>query len=317
MKKLLNVKLIAFIFIVLSSLLIPTKVTANFKYEVILETGSQVLEVEYYNPSLWNDTISVNATPSDWFKGNSNIVGAQSKYTNIWKIQINFEISSNIFKQLFFKWYDIPYIEVLQKNGYDADYINILYPGEFDAGYVYNRYWAFRNQPFNDFPYDIVKDSIVFLNLTDFNKSLTNYNDFAPIVNNDTLIQSLGVHLPILTSDEFAWQYLINSPIIPVPVSDYLREMIDILNCENITVEDNQITFHKMGNEPYNVKITFSDLGRIDTISIYDSEGELIYKIVSFYPKILFFIILGFSSVILVGLLVVYMIKRKKKRKIL
>ena len=201
MKKIKKKKLLVFFsFVILTLSLVPTGITASNGYDVVLETGSQVLEVEYFNPLLWDNIISTNFTPSDWFEGNSDCVGAQSKYTNLWKHGFN-EITHTIFNTLFFSWYNIPYLDVLKQNGYDYDYIDINYPDTYDIVQVYNRYWAFRNQPFNDFPYDRIKESIVFLNLTDISKSLTNYNNFALVVNNDSVIQALDVNLPIINMD--------------------------------------------------------------------------------------------------------------------
>ncbi len=52
--------------------------------------------------------------------------------------------------------------------------------------------------------------------------------------------------------------------------------------------------------------------GLIDHIIVKNSEGYIFYKITSFYPKTIFYIILGIIAVFVLGIVVVLIIKKYK-----
>ena len=285
------------------------------QYEVRLESGAQVLEIKSFNPNLWESVISANSSPVEWYDGRSNITGAQSKFTDVFKLHVT-EVTSSIFKSLYFQWFDVPYLDILEVYGYDYKYIDTNYDDEYEVIFTYRQYWDFQNQPFNQFPHTNQKESICFLNISQFHRSLINFNQFASIVNNDTNIQALGFSLPILTTDELIWQYINDFQILPTDVLGYLQDLVISLACENITISENHLTFYRIGNEQYKAHYYFNKYGKIENILIQNSVGDLIFEIVSFYPRIPLLIITG----VCIGISVVFIIflkwKINKTRKI-
>lgn len=301
-----------FIFYFNSSSIIIVGATDS-QYELRLESGAQILEIKSFDSNLWDNVISTNSSPVKWYDGQSNIIGAQSKFTDVFKLQVT-EVTSSIFKSLYFHWFDVPYVDILEDYGYDYEYIDIHFDDEYEVIFTYRQYWEFQNQPFNQFPHSNQKESICFLNVSQLHKSMINFNQFASIVNNDTNIQALGISLPILTTDELLWQYINDFQIIPRDIEEYLRDIVLTLACENITINKNHLTFYREGIEPYNAHFYFTEFGKVENVIIQNSDGDLIFEIVSFYPKIHFLIITGICIGIFVVLIIFY---RMRKRRVL
>ena len=145
---------------------------------------------------------------------------------------------------------------------------------------------------------------------------MLNFNQFASIINNDTTMQVLGLSLPILTSDDLIWQYFNDFQLIPEDSYGYIQDLVLTLACENITSDKNHLTLHKKGIELYTAEFSFNKFGKVEEVIIRNSEGDLIFKIISFYPKFPFLIITGISIGSFVILFIVVKWRRNKTREL-
>ncbi|NVM19728.1 MAG: hypothetical protein HWN80_18650 [Candidatus Lokiarchaeota archaeon] len=137
----------------------------------------------------------------------------------------------------------------------------------------------------------------------DFQSILSDYNDFAAVVNNDTALQAINFSVPILSGDDFLWHFILDRYVMVNPINNYLTEVINMLECENVSVHENKITFMRFGEKAYNVEFTYNSRGSLDTIIVKDNNSNLIYKITSTNPKFVVFIIIGICSVATLGLI--------------
>jgi len=303
---------IIFFIIVAFSLVsgIPELIHADSSYYNSLETGSQILEIKYINLPLWKETINYSSDPSDWFPGTSNQTGASSKKTFV-GTDYNDLNTYGIFFQFFYTWFDINHI-TLSQNGYGPSYINENYTKYYHVwGYDYQTYY-FSSQPLGQ-NLDYYDNFFTFRQPSDFSTVLDDYNNFTTIVNNDLAMQNLNFSLPTVTGDEFLWKYFLNGLVIAKPISNYLLELVDALDCQNATVQSETLIIYRKGIGNYRLEIKFNEQGFMDSLNIKTANNELIYNISSWYPKDVALIIGGIIIGGLIGLLSLS-IYRKRKR---
>ena len=282
----------------------------NSEYYLSLELGSKYTEVTYYNPTLWSETISNNSNPSEWFLGTSNCTGASSKIM-IRNTGINDMNTYGVFFQFFYKWIDVS-VSGLRQNGYDSSYLNENYPYYYNVWeYEYQRYY------FSDQAHLYRDDDnfFIFRNPSNLSMIFKNYNNFSTTVNSDPTMQSLNISLPVVSGDDFLWHYLINELIIASPINSYLTDLIDSLECQNVTIYNNILLLERKGINSYIVQVEFNDHGLMDSLRIKNLEGDKLYELTSWYPKDVSITIFIFIGVGLILLIAWSLYLRRKKEK--
>ncbi len=284
--------------------------SANTNYTIALEKGTQILEVKKYDEQTWQNTVSINSTPSNWFGGEANKIGAKSKITlfDWWGNEIlAFTLFRNFISQYIFS--------NVSNYGYNYSYLHNNYPDSYRVwGYNYH-YWAFTTKEFNYNPDKPFENLFFPENTQDFSPMLEDYNDFAGKINNDTTLQLLGYSFPILSGDDLLWQFIVGRFAIGTPVNDYLTTFTDTIGDENVTIQDNTLVLQRGREKNYNVEVTYNTQGLIDKFVVKNSEGYIFYEITSFYPKTIFYVILGLLAIFGLGIVVLVIVKKIKINK--
>ena len=180
-------------------------------------------------------------------------------------------------------------------------------------GYDYQTYY-FSSQPLGQ-NLDYYDNFFTFRQPSDFSTALDAYNNFTNVVNNDPVIQNLNYSLPTITGDEFLWNYFLNGLIIAKPINNYLLELVDALDCQNVTVQSETLIIYRKGIENYRLEIRFNEQGLMDSLNIKTANDELIYQISSWYPKDVASIIGGIIIGGLIGLLSLSIYRKRRRMK--
>ncbi|KKN19655.1 hypothetical protein LCGC14_0943570 [marine sediment metagenome] len=287
---------------------------ANSNFTNGLEVGTQVWEVKHYDEMAWQNTVNSSLNPKHWLGGEADKVGAKSKLT-FESISNNDFMSSVIFKEFIYLNETLSIFPIVKENGYGEDFIN-------DLNHTYYFVW---NYGFHDWVFTTgefiyqssfeAEFSIILKDPHDFKQILEHYNDYASRVNNDTTLQSLNISFPLLNGDELLWQFALRRFLVAIPTNNYLITLKDALNCTNASVEGNTLIFQREGETNYSVEVTYNSQGLSETFVVKNSEGSVIYKITSFYPKTLFFLILGIIGLCVLGIVILVIVKKIKLKK--
>ncbi|NVM19903.1 MAG: hypothetical protein HWN80_19540, partial [Candidatus Lokiarchaeota archaeon] len=116
-------------------------------------------------------------------------------------------------------------------------------------------------------------------------------------------LQAINFSVPTLSGDDFLWHFILDRFIMVNPINIYLTEVMTVLECENVTVHENKITFMRFGEKAYNVEFTYSSQGLLDTLIVKDNNSNLIYKITSSNLKFVVYIIIGICFGAILGLI--------------
>ena len=87
------------------------------------------------------------------------------------------------------------------------------------------------------------------------------------------------------------------------PINNYLTEVINVLECENVSVHENKITFMRFGEKAYVMEFTYNSQGSLDTVIVKNNNSNLIYKITSTNLKFVVYIVIGICSGAILGLI--------------
>jgi len=316
---------LSLLLIILFIIILPTFSSAfpGSTYSLSLRAGSQVYEVIYYDDNLWKSTVNPLSNPSDLFDGEANITGAKSKLVPL--TTGGNELSEfGVFIQFFFQWFNIPYNSLLKPNGYDNEYITERYRSYYLSWDFEFGYWNFTTQPFktnSDFfrinPGPPPKRVFILQDPSLFSRMLLDYNDFATVVNNDTVIQAANYSLPLVNGEDILWELIKYRLVVASPINSYLNQIISSLNCTNANVQGNSITLRRYGGEIFDVEIIFNSLGIMDTIQMRNAEGVLFYHIVSSYPRNEVYILFGVFCGMIFGLIGIHFyVKNRRKKEI-
>jgi len=278
-------------------------VSSNSNYTLSLEKGSQIFEVVYYDEETWKDTINITLNPTDWFGGESDTIGAKSK-TTVLGVTYGGSGTYAPFIKLFFSWFNIN-TSILWQYGYGQYYFSSYYPNVYNYWNSKLTSWPFGTEPFDNYSNCRIHDpsSFLFYEPLDFQSILYDYNDFAAVVNNDTALQAINISMPILSGDDFLWHFILDRFVMVNPINNYLTEVINALECENVRVHENKITFMRFGEKAYIMEFTYNSEGSLDIVIVKNSESNLIYKITSTNLKFVVYIIIGISSGAILGLI--------------
>ncbi len=289
-------------------------VQAQINYKPTLEMGTQILEVKRYNEQIWKNTVNINSSPIDWFGGEANKVGAKSKNT-LFELGYGGASTTAIFAYFVIPRNVIDIYNLLWEYGYDQSYIENNYNRNYiDWGYSFSN-WRFTIKEFNDIPDILHSHSIILQFPQNLSTALKDYNNFTAIINNDTNLQSLGYSFPILSGDDLLWQFFTRRFAVASPISEYLTTLTNTLECENTTNRGNTLIFQRHGVKNYTVEVTYSTKGIIDYVVVKNSEGYIFYEITSFYPKIIFYVIVGILAIFILGVATLVIVKKIKLQK--
>jgi hypothetical protein len=278
-------------------------VLSNSNYTLSLERGSQIFEVMYYDEEAWKDIVNATSDPTDWFGGESDTIGSKSK-TTVLGVGYGGSTTSGVFIKLFFSWFDVS-TSILEQYGYNQSYFSNHYPNQYNQWYPQLTSWPFGTEPFDNYSNYIIHSisSFLFQEPLDFQSILYDYNDFAAVVNNDTALQATNFSMPILNGDDFLWNFILDRYVMVNPINNYLTEAINALECENVSVQENKITFMRFGEKTYIMEFAYNSRGSLDTVIVKNNDNNLIYKITSTNLKFVVYIIIGISVSAILGLI--------------
>ncbi len=276
-------------------------VSANSNYTLPLEKGSQIYEVIYYDEEAWKDTINVTSNPTDWFGGESDMIGAKSKATLL-GVHGGGSSTLGMFGRLFFSWFEVNR-SILWQYGYYQSYIDNNYPNIYNQWRPFLALWPFGTEPFDNYSNYFLSQHSLFREPLDFQSILYDYNDFAAVVNNDTAFQAINFSMPILSGDDFLWRFILDRYMMVNPINNYLTEVINTLECDNVSVNENKISFMRFGEKAYIMEFTYNSRGLLDNVIVKNNDNKLIYKITSTNLKFVVYIIIGISLGAIFGLI--------------
>ncbi|MHA2009712.1 MAG: hypothetical protein ACW980_20555, partial [Promethearchaeota archaeon] len=289
---------------------------ANSNFTNGLELGTQVYEVKHYDEITWKNTVNFSISPSYWLGGEANIVGAKSKLTVVrWRTR-DF-ITSEIFSKFIYSNEILSLLPIVSNYGYGKAYIDEYYTHSYFVWEYTFQYYSFTTREFDIYRDFQVNISMIMKNPQDLKQMLDDYNDYASKINNNKTLQSLNISFSTLSGDDFIWHFIIGRFAIAHPINDYLTTLERVLDYKNVTIEDNTIIFQKHGEKNYIIEVAYNPQGLIETFIVKNLEGYIIYKITSFYPKTVFYIILGIISLCVLGIVTISIYwKIRLKRKI-
>ena len=278
-------------------------VSSNSNYTCFFEKGSQIYEVIYYDEEAWKDNINESSNPTDWFGGDSDTIGAKSKIT-VLGVGDGYYGTFGIFNLLFYSWFD-ENGSILSQHGYGDSYIRNNYPNRYIMWYPRLTSWSFGTEPFDNYSNyeEPSMSSFLFREPLEYQTILNDYNDFAAVVNNNTSLQALNFSIPIFSGDEFLWRFILERNVMVNQFNIYLTEVINVLECENVTIQENKIIFMRFGDKAYTMEFTYNSRDVLDNVIIKNNDDDLIYKITSSNLKFVVYIIIGISVSAILGLI--------------
>jgi len=302
-KRKLKLTVLVFLGILIINYELYPLVSSNSNYTLSLEKGSQIFEVIYYDEETWKDIINVTSKPTDWFGDESDTIGAKSK-TTVLGVHDGGSSTYGMFIKLFFSWFNIS-TSILWEYGYDQMYFFSNYPNCYNVWFPQLTSWSFGTEPFDNYSNCRIHEitSFLFREPLDFQSILYDYNDFAAVVNNNTALQAINISMPILSGDDFLWYFILDRFVMVNPIDNYLTEVINALECENVSVHENKIAFMRFGEKAYIMEFTYNSQGSLDTVIVKNNESTLIYKITSSNLKFVVYTIIGICSGAILGLI--------------
>jgi hypothetical protein len=304
--------IILLIIIPLINLILISVVHADTPYSYDLEIGTQLFQVKKYDAEIWKNTVNVSSTPSDWFGGDADKIGAKSKYTLSYFFDVNVTTPSLFLRMVIPQNY-LSIYEFIKDYGYDQQYIENHYPNVYEVSSYTSSFWKFTTKEFNDTTH--IQRSYIFKFPQNSLLLLNDYNNYSRIVNSDPVLQSLNYSLPILSGDDLVLQLITKRLALGIPKNQYLSSFINAVGSTNATIQDNSLILQRHGEKSYSVEATYNTQGFINNIIIKDSEDYVFYKITSSTPKVIFYILIGIISVFLLGVVIVVIIRKYKLEK--
>ncbi len=307
---------IVWIFILGITLLSISSSVFATNYEIGLTKGTDVLIVNQYNDTAWENTVNASSSPNTWFEGEADIVGAQSKITVkgwnsvTWE---TYDIFVSIFLQSLFESEEItPLLWLMGTQGYNETTINKNYTNNYNLWVGLSAVWNFTVGDFEEDPSNANDLLIVFQDPTNIDDILNDYNNLSAELNSNPAIQFSGYNFPILDSDEFLWLFIFNGLALGTPSGSYLENLINTLSCENATVINNNLIINRTGETNYKVEIAYGSEGTFSSFIVKDIGDNTIYQIIRRNSEWIFFLII-IVLVSCIGGLSVYLIFRKRK----
>jgi hypothetical protein len=290
--------------------------TADTTYTVNLTRGTELLEVIKYDESEWNNVIGGSTQPNDWLEGEANVTGAISKVTirSVENVKWGTFNSLNILFNVLSSVENVT--EFVIMTNFTQEYINETYPNVYEVAIALSSEWSYTAEEFEESPDNSFKWIPVLKNPLDYNKTLTDYNDWVDYVNPIMVILGLENYTKY-SGKEFLLKLIYDRVAIPSPINTYLTNMVNELGGENVTIEGNTITIQRTGLENYTVQATYADQGTLSSFIVKNVEGTVIYEIALNNLGQIALMILEIALMIgFAGIIVFFIRKRRKTRKI-
>ena len=292
--------------------------TASTTYTVNLTRGTEILEVITYDKSEWNNVMGGSTQPNDWLKGDANLTAATNKFSIrsvdnvVWDTFDALTILFNVLES-------IPAAKLMQfiaMTSFNESFINTTYPNEYDVAVALASEWSYTAEEFEETPDNSFRLIPILKNPLDYNKTLTDYNDWVDYVNPTMVILSLE-NFTKYTGEEFLLKLIYDKVVMPSPLNTYLTNMVSELGGENVTIEGSTITLQRTGLENYTVQATYGDQGTLSSFIVKNAAGTVIYEIALNTLEQMTLMIIEIALMIgFAGIMIFFIRKRKKTRKI-
>ena len=294
-------------------------VMAATTYETSLEKGTDIYVVNVYNDAVWKSTVNSTSLPNDWFQGDTNILGAESKLTlkgYIFTTWNTYDILTSIILPFYFNSQQLyGLLAVMEAQGYNETTVNSNYSSSYKLWYGIRSVWNFTNGVYEEFP-SYTDGVIVFQNPSQYKTMLDDYMSIATELNANPIIQFAGFNLPNLTADVFLWRLALNGLAIAKPQSEYLTELTSELGSINTSAEGNTLIFNRYGITNYTVEIEYGSKGIMSSFTVKDNNQTIIFQLISKNSDWIFFTILTIVCVATVVFITFMIIRSRKLKKI-
>ncbi|MFX1417319.1 MAG: hypothetical protein ACFE9N_00195 [Promethearchaeota archaeon] len=289
-------------------------------YGIGLTKGTEILIVNQYNETAWQNTVNSSSTPIDWFEGDADELGAQSKTTIKGWNSVSWEtydVFISLFLPALFESQDIiPLLMLMETQGYNETTINSNYTNSYNLWIGLRSVWNFTVSAFEENPSNANEPLLIFQNPTDIDDILNDYNNLSTRLNSNPIIQFEGYIFPILDSDDFLWLFIFNGFAVGMPSASYLEDFITTLNCQNATVNDDVLIINRIGVTNYTVEIAYGREGTLSLFIVKDVDNNIIYQIVSTNSDWIFYMILIILALCFGGLCVYLVFWKRRRNKI-
>ena len=164
-RKKIKLKLIVLVFlgIFITNYELYPLVSSSSSYTLSLDKGSQIFEVSYYDKEAWKENINDSSNPTDWFRGESDTIGAKSKAT-VLVVHDGGDGTLGMFGDLFFNWFEINR-SILWQYGYYQSFIDSNYPNNYNLWRPFFTFWPFGTEPFDNYDNSFLSIHIIRYNV--------------------------------------------------------------------------------------------------------------------------------------------------------
>ncbi|MHA1294420.1 MAG: hypothetical protein ACTSQJ_17390 [Promethearchaeota archaeon] len=284
-------------------------------YQLKVNKGTLTTKIEKYDKNAWKDSINSSYGPKDWFNGDADETGAKKKITIRSIDEVKYS-TYDIWFNFFLSYIPEEVLGLLMSDpdqfGFTEKNINNNYDKKYNAWEILYVEWKYTTEEFDE-EADISNFKSIIKNPEDFKIMLDDFNDWTEDIN--ILLQLFSLKISEVNEEDFLWNMLLDGLFIAGPINQYIEDLIDALEVEKITVEDNNILIEKTGKEEFNVEILYNSQGLQSSFTIKDNDGNIIYQIVSDNSNEIT-LILTISIVIggIIGIVIIS-IKRKKRNR--
>ena len=285
-------------------------------YQTTLSKGTELFQVITYDEDEWQATVDASSSPSAWIDGDANITGAQSKITTRGWVTATWS-TYDVLQSLFLADLDPMSLYLvnteLSSKGYNESDINENYNNTYAITLSLRTEWIFTSSAFNESAANAMDVLAIPSNPADYKKVLDDYNDLAFEIQNDGALFTIHSFFPNITADEFLWNLAMSTLAMGTPISPYIQDLVDILNCENASYSGNTLIIERTGEKNYTVEITYGAQGTMTSFVVKNEDGTVLYQFVSIgNTNWIVYTIVGVIIACFSGLMV-YIIYRKKK----
>lgn len=312
---------ITMILLTVLGLLFLTTISAGLAqttyYQLGMKKGTELFTVEIYDGDEWLASVGNSSNPSDWFGGDANITGAQSKFTTTgWSTP---ELATNeTLVYMILRPEQIPFLFALADYGYNETEINEYFPDTYPAWYGLQSEWYFTVDTFEEQPNSTITQAVVIADPADYKPILDNYNAFVAEIQNISsgVPPLISGQFTNITADDFLWQFAFRGFTTAIPIESYLTELIDTLEPENATSVGNRLIFDRTGVTDYTVEFVYGSRGTISGVVVKNQAEVVIYSMTSSNSDWIFYTLLSITVVAAIGLTIFFILRsRKIKRK--
>lgn len=318
-----NLRIRIYSLLILCFLLIgtfSTIVTATTYYPTFTK-GTEFFQVATYNETAWQTTVSTDSNPNDWFGGDANITGAQSKFTTLGWASATWEMYDVLTSLFLTDSSDVSVLMFLWDNGYNETEINDNFNNTYSLTSGMRSQWYFVSGAFNESYISAIDMPIILNNPTDYKKILDDYNDLAYAIQSDDFGPVFNpIVKPVfqnMTADALLWDLVFSTLAMGTPISTYIQELVDTLGCENASYSGNTLIIERTEEANYTIEITYGAQGTLMSFVVKNGADTIIYQFISIgNTNLTVYIIVGVIIACFSGLMVYIIYKKKKFNKL-